>query len=83
MVRIRRFHRRGRGSIPRLGNVFCIKMNSYYFSLFIHIHTDACNITGLDNVKFIMNLLCVVIGLYREIAIAIQKESGDSNGGNV
>ena len=23
------------------------------------------------------------IGLYREIAIAIQKESGDSNGGNV
>ena len=25
----------------------------------------------------------VIIGLYREIAIAIQKESGDSNGGNV
>ena len=24
-----------------------------------------------------------IIGLYREIAIAIQKESGDSNGGNV
>ena len=23
------------------------------------------------------------IGIYREIAIAIQKESGDSNGGNV
>ena len=26
---------------------------------------------------------CHCIGLYREIAIAIQKESGDSNGGNV
>ena len=25
----------------------------------------------------------VYIGLYRENAIAIQKESGDSNGGNV
>ena len=25
----------------------------------------------------------VLIGLYRQIAIAIQKESGDSNGGNV
>ena len=49
----------------------------------MHIHTDACNITGLDNVKFIMNLLCVVIGMDREIATAIQKESGDSNGGNV
>ena len=27
--------------------------------------------------------LNMTIGLYREIAIAIQKESGDSNGGNV
>ena len=27
--------------------------------------------------------LLYIIGLYREIAIAIQKESGDSNGGNV
>ena len=29
------------------------------------------------------NVKIAIIGLYREIAIAIQKESGDSNGGNV
>ena len=33
---------------------------------------------------FLRQFRCTrVIGLYREIAIAIQKESGDSNGGNV
>ena len=31
----------------------------------------------------VVDVSAVSIGFYREIAIAIQKESGDSNGGNV
>ena len=30
MVRIRRFHRRGRGSIPRLGNAFLYQLISFF-----------------------------------------------------
>ena len=46
--------------------------------------------TGEQCASVVNDLLCnklgqsgQAIGLYREIAIAIQKESGDSNGGNV
>ena len=37
----------------------------------------------LSKVVNYYDLSVLSIGLYREIAIAIQKESGDSNGGNV
>ena len=45
------------------------------------VYTDSCSITSmLDNYTVYDG---TITGFYREIAIAIQDEVGDSNGGNV
>ena len=45
--------------------------------------TEGLKINALDGKTVQSQYIYCCIGLYRENAIAIQKESGDSDGGNV
>ena len=80
-------------SVPTIVNVLFSSVCEKTLLLFLGTHSamhhsdDADefrteSVCGLVVVKYLPST-CYIIGLYREYAIAIQDEVGDSNGGNV
>ena len=58
VVRIPRSHRGGRGSIPRLGNIF------FPIASDIYLKNATALIDFFSDLLFAMNLICIVLYLY-------------------